>query len=45
MTLSVHVAVVLCDLGPGPVRHGPGPRRVLGVVAGPTRERGLAIEL
>jgi len=45
VTLSVHVAVVLRDLGPGPVRHGPGPRRVLGVPARPPGDGRLAIEL
>ena len=45
VTLGVHVSVVLCYLRPGPVRHGPGPRRVLGVVARPPGEGGLAVEL
>ena len=31
LALGVHVAVVLRDLGAGPVRHAPGPRRVLRV--------------
>ena len=45
VTLSVHVAVVLSDLRPGPVRHRPRPRRVLGVVTRPAGEGRLAVKL
>ena len=45
MTLRVHVAVVLRDLGAGPVRHTPGPRRVLRVSPRPAGERRFTVEL
>ena len=45
VALGVHVAVVLRDLGAGPVRHAARPRRVLRVPPRPPGERGLAVEL
>ena len=45
MAFSIHVAVILRDLGAGPVRHAPGSGRVLRVVTGPPGERRLAVKL
>lgn len=45
LALGVHVAVVLRDLGAGPVGHAPGPRRVLRVSPWTPGERGLAVKL
>ena len=45
LALCVHVAVVLGDLRPGPVRHAPRPRRVLRVTPGASGEWGFAVKL